>query len=559
MRIVHLSIKNFRGIRSLDWSPPPGVTCLVGRGDSGKTTILDAIELALLPRNRVQFANADFNQGETAQPIEIQVTTVEVPPRLYADDKFGLEVRGWTDGGEVRDEPRDEDTWALTVRLRVDDTLEPDWRVVNDRNPEGRRIGPTDRAAIGAVRLGDATGRQLSWVQGSSLTRVSDSPQEIGEALSEAHRGAWDAVEDLSFEGLSATAERAGEWGMRYGSYANLPLGVGLEPRSLNIGAGSLTLRQDNGVSASALGTGSRRLLGLAIQRQAVGTSVVALVDEVEAGLEPHRLRHVIRQLSKSDHQALLVSHSPIAVAELGSRGLGIVRGGTNGEVEVIKPADGLQGVVRAMPEAILGRKVVVCEGKTEAGMALALVRHWDSQEASSLATTGTVIVPGEGHSAPQRAADLRSLGFDCIYWGDSDVPISPSLQELESMGVKTVVWGEETNTEQRLMADATEPLLKELWGIAVDEKGSQSVCDQLYSTISATGSRPQDWEEWRSRYSLDSLRSALGQAASDGEWYKRITAGELVGEGVVKALPQLAGTNVAETLEKLRNLAYRD
>jgi len=126
-------------------------------------------------------------------------------------------------------------------------------------------------------------------------------------------------------------------------------------------------------------------------------------------------------------------------------------------------------------------------------------------------------------------------------------------------MGVKTVVWGGETNTEQRLMADATEQLLEELWGIAVDEKGNQTICDQLYSAISATGRRPQDWEEWRTRYPLDSLRTALGSAASNGEWYKTITAGELVGGAVVKALPQLAGTNLAETLDKLRNFAYRD
>ena len=360
MRIVHLSVKNFRGIRSLEWSPPPGVTCLVGRGDSGKTTILDAIEFALLPRNRVQFVNSDFFRRNTDTSIEIEVTVVDVPHRLLTDEKFGLEQRGWSQAGELRDEPEDEDAAALTVRLVVDDAFEPEWRVVNDRNSEGRGIGPRDRAAIGAVRLGDATGRQLSWVSGSSLARVSDSPDEISAALGEAHRGAWEAIDELTFDALSETASDAGRWGEAYGSYAEVPLGVGLDPRTLNVGAGSLTLRQDNGISVSSLGTGSRRLLGLAIQRQAAGESVVSLVDEVEAGLEPHRLRHVLRQLRGSGHQVFLVSHSPVAVAELGAEGLAIARRTTDGNLTVNNPDESLQGVIRAMPEAILGTRVVV-------------------------------------------------------------------------------------------------------------------------------------------------------------------------------------------------------
>ncbi len=41
-RIRHLAIRNFRSIKALDWSPAPGINCLIGPGDSGKSTILDA-------------------------------------------------------------------------------------------------------------------------------------------------------------------------------------------------------------------------------------------------------------------------------------------------------------------------------------------------------------------------------------------------------------------------------------------------------------------------------------------------------------------------------------
>ena len=43
-------IRNFRGIRELDWHVDGTILCLVGPGDSTKTTILDAIELAMTPQ-----------------------------------------------------------------------------------------------------------------------------------------------------------------------------------------------------------------------------------------------------------------------------------------------------------------------------------------------------------------------------------------------------------------------------------------------------------------------------------------------------------------------------
>ena len=50
MRIRHISIKNFRGIKELDWKVTGDFVCLIGPGDSTKSTILDAIECALYPR-----------------------------------------------------------------------------------------------------------------------------------------------------------------------------------------------------------------------------------------------------------------------------------------------------------------------------------------------------------------------------------------------------------------------------------------------------------------------------------------------------------------------------
>ena len=44
-----LTIKTFRGIKELAWRPSPGLNVILGGGDVGKTTILDAIALLLSP------------------------------------------------------------------------------------------------------------------------------------------------------------------------------------------------------------------------------------------------------------------------------------------------------------------------------------------------------------------------------------------------------------------------------------------------------------------------------------------------------------------------------
>lgn len=559
MRIVHLSIRNFRGIHSLEWSPPAEPVCLVGAGDTGKSTVLDAIELALLPRAWVQFVESDFYSLTTTEAIEIEATMVDVPSHLLSQDKFGLDQRGWTSDGEIHDEPQDEDEPALTVRLRVDDSLEPGWTVVSERNPGGRAISGRDREALGVARIGDEVDRQLSWTRGSSLTRVTGDPQSISTALAEAHRTAREAVSQAEFPQLSETADKVGQWGIQYGAQLDVPLTVGVDPKQLNVGGSALSLRQASGIPARSTGLGSRRLLALAAQRQALGTDVVILVDEVEHGLEPHRLLHLLRELRESNSQVLMTSHSETAVAELGSSGIGLLRRDTDGNVRILHPDTALQGVIRTFPGALLSRKVVVCEGSTEWGIARGLVSHWDEDEERALAWRGTIFVAGRGGDAPKRVAGLGRLEFQCAYWGDSDVPTDPSADELTAMGVDVIQWSDNLNTEQRIMADVPDEVLEDLWEIAVDERDAQTVANQLGAMMGVEGPPPRDWAQWSSAFSLADLRPALGNAAARSGWYKSTTAGQRVGAVIAPILNSIEQADLAVKLENLRRFAYGD
>jgi recombinational DNA repair ATPase RecF len=46
MRLCHLKIERFRGIKSVEWTVREDFLCLIGPGHSTKSTIVDAIELA---------------------------------------------------------------------------------------------------------------------------------------------------------------------------------------------------------------------------------------------------------------------------------------------------------------------------------------------------------------------------------------------------------------------------------------------------------------------------------------------------------------------------------
>src|SRR5258708_40275616 len=64
-----LEIENFRAVKGLRWLPGAGVNCLIGPGDSGKSTILDAIDYCVGARPSVAFTDADFHGLGIYHPV----------------------------------------------------------------------------------------------------------------------------------------------------------------------------------------------------------------------------------------------------------------------------------------------------------------------------------------------------------------------------------------------------------------------------------------------------------------------------------------------------------
>ena len=94
-RIRKIQIANFRGIQLLAWCPTPGINCLIGPGDSGKSTVLDAIDLCLGARRNVQFSDADFFGLDITTPISITLTLGDLDGSMRTLEGFGAFLRGY--------------------------------------------------------------------------------------------------------------------------------------------------------------------------------------------------------------------------------------------------------------------------------------------------------------------------------------------------------------------------------------------------------------------------------------------------------------------------------
>ena len=84
MRITNLEIANFKGIKNafITFPKDSRVVCLIGAGDSTKSTILQAIEWILWPSWNLPASDSDFFECDTTAPIVLRGTFTELPIKL---------------------------------------------------------------------------------------------------------------------------------------------------------------------------------------------------------------------------------------------------------------------------------------------------------------------------------------------------------------------------------------------------------------------------------------------------------------------------------------------
>lgn len=574
MRLRRLEIKNYRGIRQLTWVLDARFACLVGPGDSTKTTILDAIGCVLSSRYNLSFTDADFYRCDTSNPIEITAAVTELPDKLIRESSHGMNRSGIHPDGSLEHDPITDVDECVLVRLVVDQSLEPLWEVIRPGDDAGDRITASERGSLGFFRIGDYADTHLRWGRGSALTGVTNSKTDATHAVVEAQREARRAVAELVDTPLHSAALLAQTEAIRLGSAPYTDLRPGLDPR---IGSGSASLVLHEGdVPLTNYGLGSRRLTSLAIQDLALeGRSMVA-IDEVEHGLDPHRLLHLVRYLrnraSKDDLQVFLTTHAPLAIEALSTDELFVVRsrdGCTT--VEAVPDelsateANTVQGVMRARPSALLARRLIVGEGSTETGFLRQLLWTWDAQrsdpEQLTAVTAGVAVVDGGGDSqAPRRAQALASLGYPTSLVIDGDVSSNAAaIESAVTAGVELFQWNPPHSLEQVVALGLPVAGLQAVLESVAAELTEETVRSQMASGLSVPTLANIDVSAWIAAHGVDGVRRAIGVVAKTRSWFKREDRGEQLAQLVMEHWDALDGSELATGIEKIRAFAYQE
>lgn len=577
MKVRRIDIENFRGIRRLSWSLPADQTffVLIGPGDATKSTILTALERGLSDRWNITFTDTDFYRGELDEPIRIRIAMTGVPQDLLGVEDLGLHLAGINPAGEWSHDPEDGLEECVIVELRVDADLEPEWvayRPDADDDEERHVLRARHRSRFGAFRVDERVDAHLRWTRMSALGKLTEKKEDARKTLTLANRAARQAVSAAVPPDLQCLADDVRNAVSAIGGAQFEDLRPGLDI-SLTSAQGNLALF-DGPVPLTNFGLGTRRLAGAAAQQLAHEDSTILLVDEVEYGLEPHRLVHLLRYLQRKDtfSQVFVTTHSPSALQHLDPSDLVMVRseGGETVARSLGDPVT-LKPVIKASPEAFLARRVVMGEGKTEYGLLLGLFDAWDTElEAADgvlTAALGVVGVEGSGGTGSAgRAKELLDAGYEVVLVLDSDDHAANALVlDVEAAGGKVVQWTGGVCTERAICDQLSAEGLTAFIDAAVEasddpETSRVSFADQLKARGAPTVSEKEarlDVAVWAAAgTTLEQARVMVGDTAKDKSWFKNVDRGKALA-AVVLSRPELAEGAVAATLAKVREHTY--
>jgi len=438
---------------------------ILGGGDLGKTTVLEAIDLLFQPSNSAVLAEADYWQRD--HETEFVITAVV---RLGAE-VFGAQgnmIWPWRWDGTNAVQPLSEDDEASAtepegvpayqVRVRGTPELEVAWEILQ---PDGA-ISPltvATRRRIRIVRLSDGGrhDRDLRLVFGSALDRLlSDQGLRARIGQQVAGFNLTEKLTDSGREALEHLDSRLEQHSLPKGLKLGFTGGPGVSIGSL-IG---LTANNPQGTPLpySSWGEGTRRMAALQTAALMVGTVNITTVDEVERGLEPYRLRGLLKSLQQQSKQSFLTTHSAVAISAADEAALWYMDLNQNLKELPKKKVASLQ---RREPETFLSRLVVLVEGATEAGFVTHLLRV---ALKGDLEDHGVFVAEAQGN---ETALDLLEAFTEAgmVFCGfvDNEGKHPERWSRLHtSMGSRLFQW-KIGNTEQNIVPLFTDDLLPAL------------------------------------------------------------------------------------------------
>lgn len=438
-RIRCLKVSNFRGLANTDWCPVDGMNILIGGGDSGKSTLLHALSLLFSPTNAVQLLETDYYNRLLEPGFTIEAT-VSLPEDIGLAN-FQQALWPWEWDGEkavLPDNEREGAPFDPVYIFQVTGTpeLELVWQIIQP-NLEPMSLSAGLRRKVGVVRLAndDRNDRDLRLVTGSALDRLlskGNLKSRISKEVSAADlSNAMTENEQQALKTLDKAMEAAG-----------LPNGldIGLtSSQGLSIGAlvGLLAEKTGTMLPVTSWGAGTRRMAALEIARATEASTRLTVIDEVERGLEPYRLRQLLETLSSDGQQCFVTTHSPVVLAAAKKAALWYIDGiGHVGRL----PHDKIARQQTRDPETFLSRVPIIAEGITEVGFLRVLLKLvFDGKDT----VHGIRVTDGGGNEAMLGVLEaLKGAGINVAGFCDDEGKFEGRWSKLKAgAGPKLFQW----------------------------------------------------------------------------------------------------------------------
>ncbi|MEM6941555.1 MAG: ATP-binding protein [Pseudomonadota bacterium] len=530
--------------------------------DSGKTSVLDAIDFCLGARRNIAFSDYDFHSADTTKPISVTVALGFLEDGLQNIDRYGDFLCGFNAvSKEFEAEPNGSIETVLFLQMKVEKDLEPQWRLRSKRADEKgieRNLRWEDRQSVSPVRLGEHTDWHLAWRRGALFERLTDEKLGLSDGLSDAARQARSNFGQLANAELNETLDTvkrsAESLGVRTGEKVQALLDAG----SVKFGTGAISLHDSANIPLSSLGTGSKRLLVAGLAREVTKSASISLVDEVETGLEPHRNRSLLNALgaktSETQQQVFATTHSPVVLRELSHSQLTIVRRDQDGKHVPLAPSDAAQGVLRGHSEVFLGNRVIICEGLSELGFLRGRDQFLSASGAPSYEAMGTVPTNAGGASNVLRPAEeFLRLGYPTAIFMDSDKPLaSEDEARFTSQGGSIYRWPSNWALEDAIFQCVPPHVTVLLLDYAQSLPSGAKIDDQIRSASQGAFGLA-DARQWATKGEINqNTQALLVLAARTGGWFKQVAPYEHVVRNILSPNWITLGTNLTNTANAL-------
>lgn len=533
----YLHIENFRGIENFSNTFGSENYCvLIGRGDSGKSTILKAISYLLNPSWNLNISDFDFHNMNVQKNILIEGIFTDIPDEIGSFEKFGQYVQVIDTNGTVSSNIEEvEGVRCIKIRFVVDDSLEPKWYVVSDREIGNKEISSRDREKFKMFSVSDYIDSQFSLCKGSPLSRLlttssKQSAQSLRKIFAELSREAYQIVSqtnklDNLKAHVSVLKSKANTFGLKLEDLVAL-----IEFSGSSYSESNISIHHNN-IPARLLGKGSKRLLSIAIQMELIAEGGIVLIDEVEQGLESDRIRHLVKHLFRtSKGQVFLTTHSNDVLVEAKCNQVFLMKKGAI----TLRPFDtSKQGILRKHPKAFYGLRVVSCEGATEEGLVRTLGDYLRVNTDLGLEGRDIVTIDaGGGNEFYKMAVAFSECGFDVAVFCDSDLEekLAADKAEVVTQNIPIIQCEIGYALEQQIFNylpwDGVLELLK--WA---EENNDKSIFPISGTKLSSVDEIAKLHEKDR-----EDARTKIGVAAKSKQaWYKNINGGEALGEVIMR------------------------